>query len=410
MKKLISVAALGAILLAGVARAAETGEVERLRAEIKALGERVQAMEKPDRLFAGGGSWVEKLSFSGDFRYRHEMIKVEPADGDDQIRHRHRIRARLALKAKVNDEVYFKLRLSTGSGDPVSGNQSLDGGFSKKPFVLDQAYVGYKPEAAEEYGMELRAGKMGLPFYKPVKSQLIFDGDLSVEGISAHAKFKVEPVEISLNVGGFWVEEHSSSADNGLFGAQLMGKFPIGDSGVTVVLGLSAYIYANEEEEEVFVASEDPFGNTATQVGADYFYDNEYNLLEVFGEVHFKLAEIPLKVYVDFVNNNDPSDEDTGFLVGLSVGKKKQQWDWDFKYFYRALEMDAVVGAFCDSDFGGGGTNNEGHCVGFGLRLLKNTDLGVTYLINERFVADDDDDGTEEDDYNRLQIDLKFKF
>jgi hypothetical protein len=403
MKKLIAIAAFGAILLAGAARAAETTEAEKLRAEIQALSERVQAMEKQDRLFDGGDSWVDKFSFKGDFRYRHEMIKVKPDSGDDQIRHRHRIRARLEVKASVNDDVYFKLRLATGDGDPVSGNQTLDDGFEKKPFVLDQAYAAYKPQALKDYGVEIKAGKMSVPFHKPGKSQLIWDGDLSFEGMSAHTKFKVEPATVFINVGGFWVEESSSSADNGLFGVQLGAAIPIGDTGIKATVGVSAYIYGNVEDENDFGGA---FGNTT--VGGQY--ENQYNLIEGFLEVDLKLAEVPLKIYADLVSNNDPSDEDMGFLIGAVIGKKKNPMDWDLGFFYRKLEMDAVVGAFSDSDFGGGGTNNEGFAISAGLRLLKNTDLGITYLVNKRYVADDADDGTPEDDYNRLQIDLKFKF
>ncbi|MHC4915218.1 MAG: putative porin, partial [Planctomycetota bacterium] len=271
MRRFVVGLAVGFLLLGAVSRAAETS----MDQQVRELTERIEALEasKEGRLFDGGDSWVDKFSFKGDFRYRHEMIKLEPDTGRDEVRHRHRIRARLEVKATVNDDVYFKLRLATGSDDPISRNQTLDDEFEPKSFVLDQAYVGYKPQALKDYGVEVKAGKLGVPFHKPAKSQLIFDGDLTVEGISAHTKFTIDPVEVFFNVGGFWVEESGGSADNGLFGVQLGAKIPIGDTGVKTTVGVSGYIYANVEEEGPFVAAS---GNSL--LAGEYEY--EYNLIE----------------------------------------------------------------------------------------------------------------------------------
>ena len=132
----------------------------------------------------------------------------------------------------------------------------------------------------------------------------------------------------------------------------------------------------------------------------------------------------PLNVYGDIAYNlsdiDKSFDDETGNLawaVGLSYGRCVAQNSWAFRYEYRNVERDAVIGAFTDSDFGGGGTNSRGHILGAEYMLLKNTRLAVSYFINDNMGSDalrllpvfgsrENIDGP----YRRLQVDLNFKF
>ena len=64
-----------------------------------------------------------------------------------------------------------------------------------------------------------------------------------------------------------------------------------------------------------------------------------------------------------------------------------------------------MIGTFNDSDFGGGGTDSEGHMIKGKYALAKNVALGGTFFFNkiDRF------QGTETD-FRRIQLDLEFKF
>jgi hypothetical protein len=53
---------------------------------------------------------------------------------------RERIRCPLSATGKVNDNTDVNVRLATGSADPVSTNQTLDGGFTSKALWVDHAY------------------------------------------------------------------------------------------------------------------------------------------------------------------------------------------------------------------------------------------------------------------------------
>ena len=64
----------------------------------------------------------------------------------------------------------------------------------------------------------------------------------------------------------------------------------------------------------------------------------------------------------------------------VGSGALQKRWDWDFGLSYRYVESDAVIDGFCDSDFGGGGTNLKGWAVGGNLALSKNVFIGARWF------------------------------
>jgi len=350
--------------------------------------------------------WASKLKWSGDFRYRYEYIDDDGVDSED--RHRNRIRARLGLSAKVNDEWDLGFRIATGngevSGDPVSTNQTLDEAFSKKPIWLDQAFFGYHPQWLE--GFHVLGGKIENPFYKVGKNELIWDGDLTPEGVALTYGLSLsEQTSLNWVAGGFWVNEESSGGDTSLWGIQGHLKHQF-DKPTYFLAGAGKFCYGNIQGEESLAAEWNAatgafFGNT--NVGTVYALD--YDLFEVFAEFGTVLAELPVAVFADYVQNTAADDEDTGWLVGVVVNKAKDPGSWQFEWDYRELERDAVVGQFSGSDFVGGGTGGEGHRFALGYVLAKNVTTNVTYYANEF-----DRPGIEGEKYDRVQIDLALKF
>ena len=398
--------------LEGLLRDTIAKDVSDLRKKVDAVADRPPAATP----FA---SWADKLKLSGDLRYRHEFIDDE---NKSRERNRHRIRARLGLEAHPTEEIAFYLRLVTGSDDPVSTNQTLDGGFSSKDLMLDRAYLDFHPAAFA--GAHFLAGKMGVPFFKPGKEQLIWDGDLSVEGLALRHKIKTsDTTTLFANLGGFWAEENSSAADVMLYGAQ---------AGITqhltektkLTLGASTFRYTNVKGSRTLFDDGDPFGNTATKhtkaTSSDcyagstpvtcyesyYTYDNDYHLCEAFLQFDTKAGQIPLSIYGDFVKNHAAdSGKDTGWLAGFTLGKTKKPGSWKVGYNYREVEADAVVGAYNDSDFNGGGTGGEGHKVYAAYQLNKAMQFALTYFWNNK-----ETDHGSDDSYRRLQADVKLKF
>ncbi len=343
--------------------------------------------------------WVENIKWSGDIRYRHESIDNDTAA---KTRDRNRIRARLKMQAKINDEWDAIVRLASGSSDsPTSTNQTLgdsaSDSFSSKEIWLDWAYADYHPKWRP--GLNILLGKMANPFYTVGKNQLIFDGDLSPEGGAATYKWNInDSTSAEARGGGFWVRERSTDADTSMFGVQGLVKHELSD-GSHILGGASYYDFGNIKGRTLSGIGSN--GNTVTG-GA---YDNDYDIIEGFGEYGFSIGERPAAVYGTYVHNMNASNaEDAAWLIGARFNKAKKPGSWEVSYNYRDVEQDAVVGGLCDSDFIGGGTDGKGHVFGFKYQLAKNLQAAVHYFANESNAS------STEDKYRMLQADLIFKF
>ena len=377
--------------------------IEDLSARLEALEERLASVQTKQEELKGvkpAPSWTENLKISGDYRFRFETIDEE----GKKFRHRDRMRLRLALTGKVNDQVDAGIRLATGGFDPVSTNQTLTGGFSRKEFGLDLAYFDWHPSPTGS--VRVIGGKMPNSFFIPGGSQLIWDSDLTPEGVVlklTSAKGYTKPF---LNLGYLWAEERSGAADSRIYSVQA-GVSHKPKSGTQLTLGASLYNYENMKGFKTLVDSTKGFGNTTTAdpdpAVKDVYYATDFNILEVFGEVRFTSGKTPLTFYGDYVKNSDAPANDNGYLYGFTIGKTAEPGTWSFNYEYRKLEKDAVVGAFSDSDFIGGGTDGKGHKFSFAYQLSKNTTFGLTYFANTKKLS-------APVDYNRWQVDFAFKF
>jgi hypothetical protein len=377
-------------------------------------------------------SWTDKVKFSGDIRYRHEFISTQTLNADGQKtriydRNRQRLRARLGLQVTVNPviDAHFRLGTSTfisnannpGAGDPISTNQDMSGGFSPKPLWIDRAYVDYHPCAH----FSARAGKQQIPFEH---TDLVWDGDLNVEGLTALFSHKVHKHELFLRLGGYWAGERGPSGyakhalDQGLFEGQLGAKGVFDKLSCGLAL---AYIdYGNVKGNPTLFAPNNGFGNSLMPIsgrGNDslgYAYD--FNIINVTAQAKYKFSKIEPGLILDFATNsgNDKKDPaydkklNTSWLAGATVKFMKLPLDWDLGYNYRVQQRDAVVGAFTDSDPVGGGTNFNGHKLALGFTVLPSTRLAFTYFKN---VKDPDNKNSNKHyDYDRIQGDLEVKF
>lgn len=367
--------------------------------EVNKAIEKKQVSAIPDSM-----KWVEKVKISGDIRYRHESIDEQSGGDWKQGVSRHRIRARLGIDGKVNDDVDLGLRLASGSADPVSTNQDLGDSFSSKTIWLDLAYFDWHPGTMK--GLDVVGGKMINPFYTVGRNELIWDVDLTPEGLAAKYETPIgENLKAYLSGGGFWVAERDSdgSVDSSLWGVQGYLKNKIGADNY-VLGGMSYYNYGNIEGQgdlaTVWRGSAKWFGNTSD--GGVFRYD--YDILEGFAECGFKIADYPVALFGDYAHNTDaPGSKSNGWLIGCIFNKAKDPGSWEAGYDYRDIDSDAVVGQFNASDFVGGGTDGRGHKFSFMYQLARNFQVGLNYYLSQRKNADNDD-------YRRMQADLLFKF
>jgi Putative porin len=381
-------------------------EIQDLRKALEAQNQTIQKLlERISALESSVGSvgpinekgheqekerWVDRIGLSGDLRFRHEWIDDARKDRDRQ---RQRIRARIGMNAEVNDEVDVHLQLSTGpeetyGADPVSGNQTLSGMWSGKSIWLTQAWFDYHPDWAP--GLSIQGGKIKRPFITPMRSELIWDGDVNPEGALVKYKGDIsEDTSFTLAGYGFWTMERSSDADSGIFGAQAAVKHSFEEFSVGGGLGYFDYIH--------------PTDGSGAKIDED---DLDYELLNAWVEFNGKIADLPVTAYVDWVQNSGAADDDTGWAIGAMVGKAKKPGQCEGKIIYRHAEKNSVFPALTASDFGGGGANAEGFELGFKVNMAKHWDFGAKLFINDTGISSDD----EEESFRRVQLDLLFKF
>jgi hypothetical protein len=333
-------------------------------------------------------SWVDRINFKGDLRLRYEMIDL---DGEPE-RNRMRFRTRFGLSAKVADDVKFVFQLASGGGDPVSTNQTFDGGFSTKDIGIDLVYIDWK--IAD--GLNFFGGKMKNPLYKAGGVPLVWDSDLNPEGLALTYKSG----KFFSTVGGFSVEERSAGDDSLLYVAQLGAKFPLGDTS-SLSAGVGYFAYTNTIGNLPFYDGRAK-GNTVDLIGA-YVYD--YKNTELFAQFDTRVGNWPLKIYAHATQNSEVSVQDTAYAFGAKVGSAKKDGEMEFSWTYQDIEADAVIATYNDSDFGGGGTDADGHLLKAKYAISRKIILGGTLFVNnvDRF------QGVERD-YSRLQLDVEFKF
>jgi len=371
----------------------------------KQLAEEGPKVAEADRI-AKAAEWASRISWKADMRYRHEFVDPEEATSDQT---RHRVRARLAMTAKINDTLTGTIGIATsgGNNDPRSTNQTLGDGWTRKGVAIDLAYVDWKPFDS----VAMQFGKMPQPWYKV--AGYLFDNDINPEGIAV--RYAGGP--FFANAFGYYLSERSTASDATLLGGQLGVT---GNLGGVKLTGAVGYFDVGSVQGQVTTLSTStpcvnntaffggPQGNTTVLNGAGCpTLLNDYNMIEGTAQAEFSLSSQPVQIYAQFVQNQEAQDLDTGYLAGFNFGKAGNPHTWEFGYAYAVIEKDAQFGQFVDSDFGGGVTDVEGGVIKVGFAPAKNWVLNGTYFMNDRFI---DAPGATESDYDRLQVDLNYKF
>lgn len=420
------IALLLACMALPFAASADDGELRMLREQIAALSQRLDQLEASNRELqstneslaaadrdnaaavvavsekteaamadwegqATKASWADSLRWKGDFRYRFENIDIEGRDD----RNRSRIRARTALVANISSDLEVGVGMASGSEDPVSSNQTLGGGGSSKDLRLDLAYFDWS-------GLDnthLIGGKFKNIVKPSGKNSMLWDSDWRPEGLA----FTWDNDRFFAGGVGTWLESDSNKGNNFAWIAEAGMKFRVGDN-VKMRFGLGYHEFDTAGRKSVF-GDGDFFGNSFVGAGSDAVYANNYHGVQAFGEVGFEVAEMPLLAYFDYVQNQEASEFDTGYIFGLKLGSAAAPGSWDIAWAYEDLEADAALGLLVDSDFGGGGTDARGHIFKGTYAIRKNLSTKITYVVNEI----DGDLGSEKD-FNRLMLDLAFKF
>jgi len=346
------------IVLAGVISAFNVfaGDEASAKTEGKSIEERLAALEGASKK----SGWAEKVTIKGDFRYRYEY----KAKDNDTNKDRHRIRARIGAYAKVNNQVRAGIRIASGEEKPTSTNQTIKDDFDNKEIWLDLAYITIECEKVD--GLSATFGKMKQPWKRV--SDLIFDSDVNPEGISSSYEFGNDEVSLTSTIAYHILGEKGDGEEDNLTSGQIAAETKIA--------------------EDV---------KLTTGVGAYYYSELDFEIIDGFVKFDIKKGPLPFKVYGEYLNNTASGvNEDAAWIVG--VGSKCPVTGVKFEYNYRDLELNSVNDALDDGDFGG--PDGKGHKLKAKYGLAKNTSVGATYFRV-------DDGGV---DVDLLQVDFAVKF
>ncbi|MCI1755749.1 MAG: putative porin [Sphingobium sp.] len=215
----------------------------------------IMAKAKTEKWVSSSNStpgWVRRVTVSGDMRVRSQselqsrlndttivdiarlgassspinttdLHNLPLLDTKANRYNRMRIRARLGVTANINPNVKVGIQIATGDDNsPISTNQKLAGGFSKRDIWLDKAYIELKPKD----WIKTTLGRFDNPF---LSTDLLFDDDLRFDGFAAEisaSKFLPEKFGLKLRGGAFPLDYGSSDTLDKFTNVPLSGAAP----------------------------------------------------------------------------------------------------------------------------------------------------------------------------------------
>ncbi|MEA1953697.1 MAG: putative porin [Campylobacterota bacterium] len=291
------------------------------------------------------------------------------------------------------DNLQFEVGVRSGFANPTSGNQTFEDDEPLSDYFVDSLRFNILGLAYKSDNSTYKVGRQPYMMYRPIKSQLVWDNDVSMNGVNY--QYKDDTKTITLGANQPTLEEASEAQDDvNLFLAQYVHKTKLEFAKLN--LGAGIYYYDGLKGNTTLFGSSK--GNTV--VGG--VYTNDYHIVEGFSELQFKdVFGMPFKVAAGVVYNFAADDNNFGYDLGLQLGKAKNVGDWQVKYSYTELEEDATLGAYSDSDNFGGGTAAKGHAIRAKYKAGNNLYLAGNFFFNELY---------NNADYERVQLDMIYKF
>jgi hypothetical protein len=432
-------------------------QLERLEATVDYLKANASA-ERKDAAQAAVDvgtlkSASDKFTWSGDFRFRHEIIdQAVDNNSDAHARQRDRVRVRFGVLAKVNDDISFKLQLSTvgtGSDSTRSRNQTLGNDWNSESIGLDLMYADWKMNALSH----LILGKQPMPW--TTTASYFWDKDLTPEG----AALKWARGPWFANASYMWLNERNiggnqgASTDATMAGTQLGLRQSLGNN--TLTLAAAYYDLAGVQGQVVKYSStsiasagggpvvtstctidgafgagagtgDNSFGNTtytgpAPQLGSAAPCTrllSDFNVWSALLQWDTSFGRFPFTVFADYMKNanakvNPKVDKtlDTATAFGFTFNKASAPRSWEFGALYEQNQKDGVFGQFVDSDFAGGVTDAKGWTFKGAYVLASNWTFNLAYFLNKlNYGGVPITDSKHDQDYKRLQLDLNYKY
>ncbi|EIF50701.1 putative porin [Sulfurovum sp. AR] len=398
MKKiLLSTVAVATMATVAMAESDISHPIERIE-EVK---DATQVAEK---------SFMDRVHFKGDLRLRYESKENDYTDGSEKNTYLGRYRLRLGAHIDITDHLQFEVGMRSGFGNPTSGNQTFAEANKPTEGLADYFFQSLRFNAlALDYttGNSIwKVGRSPYMMYRPIKSQLVWDNDLSLDGINYQYQDDTKIITAGINQPTY-AENIVAKDTVNLFLAQYVQKTKL--ESATLNLGAGIYYYDGVKGNTPLYSDNKGTGMGNTLVNG--VFANDYHIVEGFGELKFKdVLGKPFAIAAGVAYNTAADDNNFGYDLAFQLGKAKEVGDWQLKYSYTDIQEDAVLGAHSDSDNFGGGTAAKGHAIRTKYKFGKNTYLAGTFFFNTLYDSKDGSKSTGDVDYERVQLDAIITF
>ncbi|MCF6245313.1 MAG: putative porin [Sulfurovum sp.] len=344
-----------------------------------------------------GGGFFDRFHFKNDLRLRYESIERDDADN----KYRNRYRLRLGLAVDIIENLQLEVGMRSGFANPTSGNQTFLDDEPLSDYFLESLRFNVLGLAYTFGNSTVKVGRQPYMMYRPIKSQLVWDNDVSMNGVNY--QYEDDSKMITLGINQPTLEEASVANDDvNLFLAQYVHKTKFDFAKLNV--GAGVYYYDSLQGNTAL------FGKNKGNTVVNGVYANDYHIVQGFGELQFgDVLGIPVKVAASVAYNFAADDNNFGYDVAFQLGKAENVGDWQVKYSYTDIQEDAVFGAYSDSDNFGGGTAARGHAIRAKYKMASNLYLAGNFFFNELYESKSKVAGMEPK-YERVQLDCIVKF
>ncbi|MBC8370067.1 MAG: putative porin [Planctomycetes bacterium] len=345
-------------------------------AGVALLSSNVNAQEQSD------SPW----SIYGDARVRAEFNDTE--GGSD--RHRMRMRLRAGAKYQASDSLMFNLRMVTGNSDnPNSVHQDAGDAFNTFNVSLDRLHFDY---SMSEH-VNVLFGKIGNPVFRnPVYGELVWDGDVSPEGIAFVSDYDA----FDFSFGQYAVAENT----NGQTEDAWMSVASINTTVNDFTVGGSYSFYGDMNGKGIEAGE-----NRGNATSAADTYLSDFGVADVV--LAYNLENITFSA--ELIENMRAADNvnSSGMAVGVSL---KTDCGDKFYVQHQSIDQDAVFTGFSQDDTLNQATNYEGQIFGYKTKLdnglgMHVWGMAVSQIQDVGFAGE----GFDDIEY-RFRIDFNLKF
>lgn len=386
---------------------------------------------------------IDNISLYGDIR-----VRAEKRDGSDMAatvlnETRDRMRYKITLGAKTEaGDFYSDLALAMGSGgrsDNATFGSGANGSDNKEILYVKRAMVGWKVTD----WMTVEGGRMANPLYT---TSMVWDGDLSFEGLNEQFKYKMGDVDLFANlVQSQYQGDHkvfsgatgsTSTFDNFILAFQGGAKAKFTDS-LDGKAAFTYYKYTNARNDLFSPSVGTSASTTGVGTAGSITGTNNLSIIEIPAEINFKGSDtMKYSLFEDFAVNTDSSkrqetavaqtaalaglsNDDTAWMVGAGVkyqaGKKAAAGDMSAKVWYQDVGVYSLDPNTVDSDFMDSRLNMKGVVFKGEYLLRDNVFVNFAYGHADRKntqygAAGSGDIAANINKFNLYQLDLTYKF